>query len=236
MKSTIATTSIGFSILVVLGAWGCAGGSKASAGAGHQAPAHENPPAVSADEAWRRLQDGNKRFAGGHGRAVADYSSRRAELAKGQHPFAVIVSCSDSRAGPEVVFDQGLGDLFVVRTAGHVIDDEALGSIEYAVEHLGSPLIVVMGHSRCGAVTAAIEGGTPPGHIGALTRAIKPAVDLTRGGNGDPVENAVRANVRLVAKQLRESGPILSEFVHEGKVKVVGAEYDLDSGRVERLD
>jgi carbonic anhydrase len=197
---------------------------------------HGGAPAVTADQAWQRLDDGNRRFASGHGNAVANYSSRRAEVAKGQQPFAVIVSCSDSRVGPEVVFDQGLGDLFVVRTAGHVVDDEALGSIEYAVEHLGSPLIVVLGHSRCGAVSAAVEGGTPEGHIGAVTSAIRPAVEQTRGMPGDAVDNAVRANVRDVVQQLQGSGPILSEFVHENKLKVVGARYDLDTGRVERIN
>jgi carbonic anhydrase len=217
---------------------GCAGGPKQAADvhASTTPAAHQQSPAMSADEAWHQLEDGNRRFTTGHGRAVADYSSRRAEVAKAQHPFAVIVSCSDSRVGPEVIFDQGLGDLFVIRTAGHVVDDQALGSIEYAVEHLGSPLIVVLGHSRCGAVTAAVEGGDTPGHIGALTKAIRPAVDSTRGKPGDALDNAVRANVVNVVHQLRESAPILSELVHEKRIRIVGAEYDLDTGRVERLD
>jgi carbonic anhydrase len=237
MRSTVVGTLAVASVLV-WGAVGCASSQKSGAGGGAAAaaPVHASATAVSADDAWRRLEDGNNRFATGHGRAVADYSSRRAELAKGQQPFAVIVSCSDSRAGPEVIFDQGLGDLFVIRTAGHVVDDEALGSIEYAVEHLGSPLIVVLGHSRCGAVTAAVEGGSAPGHIGAVVKAIRPAVEETRGQPGDPVDNAMRANVRDVARQLRESQPILAELVHEGKVRVVGARYDLDSGRVERVE
>jgi carbonic anhydrase len=234
MKPAIALTLIP-SVLVL--AAGCAGAPKADTAEKHgAAPAHAaHAPAVSADEAWRRLEEGNQRFASGHGRAVADYSARRAELAKGQQPFAVIVSCSDSRVGPEIVFDQGLGDLFVIRTAGDVVDDEALGSIEYAVEHLGSPLIVVLGHSSCGAVTAAVEGGSPPGHIGAVTRAIRPAVERTRGQPGDKVDNAVRQNVRDVVRQLTDDKPILWEYVHEGKLKIVGARYDLATGRVERL-
>jgi carbonic anhydrase len=230
-------TALTVASLVFAGTMGCRSTAPTGAQDGHDAAsAHESAPAVSADEAWRRLEDGNQRFATGHDRAIADYSVRRAEVAKTQHPFAVIVSCSDSRAGPEVIFDQGLGDLFVVRTAGQVVDNQALGSVEYAVEHLGAPLIVVLGHSRCGAVTAAVAGGDPPGHISALTRAIRPAIESTRGQPGDPLDNAVRANIRNVVRQLSESAPILAECVHNGKVRIVGAEYDLDTGRVERLD
>jgi carbonic anhydrase len=158
---------------------------------------------------------------------------RRAELATTQHPYAIIVSCSDSRVGPEIVFDQGIGDIFVVRTAGHVLDDPGLGSIEYAVEHLGTHLIVVLGHERCGAVTAAASGGEAPGHIASIVRKIQPAVAEVKGQPGDLVENAMRANVRHVVHELKESHPILSEFVHEGKLKVVGARFDLDTGAVE---
>jgi carbonic anhydrase len=153
-------------------------------------------------------------------------------VAKGQKPFVIVVGCSDSRVGPEVVFDQGLGDLFVVRTAGNVVDDVALGSIEYAAEHFGVPVIFVLGHTRCGAVAAAVAGGEAPGHVGSIVEKIKPAVEVTKGKEGDAVDNAVRANVRNVVSQLRGSGPILSGLVKSGKLRVVGGCYDLDTGKV----
>lgn len=236
MKTPTSGAFAAFSSLVVFAVLGCSAVQTASESSAAAGSVRQPTTALTADEAWKRLEEGNTRFATGHSRAIADHSGRRAELSKGQHPFAVVVSCSDSRVVPEIVFDQGLGDLFVIRTAGEVVDDDALGSIEYAVEHLGSSLIVVLGHTRCGAVTAAVEGGTPPGHIVALTKAIQPAVEQTRGQQGDSVENAVRDNVREVVKQLSGSAPILSESVHEGKVSIVGAEYNLDTGRVARTD
>jgi carbonic anhydrase len=133
---------------------------------------------------------------------------------------------------PEIVFDQGLGDLFVVRVAGNVATDTEIGSLEYGAEHLGIPLLVVMGHESCGAVTAAVKGGPPEGHIGALVDLIKPAVEKTRGLPGDPVANAVRSNVELVVKQLRSSTPLLSELVAHGKLKIVGGVYSLETGKV----
>lgn len=209
---------------------------------GTEKPAAQKPPApkaeaaVGADEALKRLMDGNQRFVTGHRIPRGDDAKRRAELANTQKPFAIVVCCSDSRVGPEVVCDQDLGDVFVIRTAGEVIDDVALGSIEYGVEHLGTRLILVLGHKRCGAVTAAVANGeAPPGHIAALVQAIRPAVDETRGQPGDAVDNAVRANVRDIVGQLRTNEPILAESVHAGKVTIVGARYDLDTGRVEVL-
>ncbi len=194
------------------------------------------PATVTADDALARLKAGNERFVTGkviHPNADAD---RRAEVAKGQTPFAVIVGCSDSRVGPEVVFDQGLGDLFVIRTAGNVVDDVALGSIEYAADHLGVPLILVLGHTRCGAVSAVVAGGEAPGHVASVVDKIKPAVDETKGKPGDAVGNAIRANVRHVVNQLRNAAPILSGLVKSGKLRVVGACYDLDTGRVALLE
>ncbi len=187
---------------------------------------------ITADEALARLKAGNDRFVVGqviHPNAGAE---RRAEVAKGQKPFAIVVGCSDSRVGPEVVFDQGLGDLFVVRTAGNVVDDIALGSIEYAAEHFGVPVIFVLGHTRCGAVAAAVAGGEAPGHVGSVIEKIKPAVEETKGKEGDAVDNAVRANVRNAVNQLRGAAPILSGLVKAGKLRVVGGCYDLDTGRV----
>lgn len=158
--------------------------------------------------------------------------TRQRELVTGQHPHAELLSCADSRVPPEIIFDQGLGDLFVVRVAGNVATDTEIGSLEYGAEHLHIPLLVVLGHESCGAVTAAVQGGRADGHIAALLNLIKPAVDQSRGLTGDPVANAVRANVQLVVQQLRSSTPVLSELVAHGKLKVVGGIYSLETGEV----
>ncbi len=164
-------------------------------------------------------------------------TERRTELAKTQHPFATIVSCSDSRVPPEIVFDQGLGDLFVVRVAGNVIDDHGLGSIEYSVDHLGVRLIVVLGHQSCGAVQAARETiaakSKAPGHIQSLVTAIQPAVEATAKGD---LEATIKANVKDVVQALRSSTPILKAKVDSGDLRVVGAYYSLDTGAVTFLD
>ncbi len=144
-------------------------------------------PSVPADEALSRLKAGNERFAQSKVSAGQPVAERRAATAQTQHPFAIIVGCADSRTAPEIIFDQGIGDLFVVRTAGNLVDDYALGSIEYAVEHLGSRLIVVLGHERCGAVTAALEGGSAPGPH----RVVSPG-DSTRGGGQQRRRRAMR--------------------------------------------
>ena len=159
-------------------------------------------------------------------------TARRTEITGGQHPFAVIVGCSDSRVPPEIIFDQGLGDLFVIRLAGHVISDEALGSIEYALEHLGTRLIMVLGHDNCGAVTAAVKGGDIPGHIGSIVKAIAPAVKKAKNQPGDLLENAIRENVAMVVEQLRSSSPLLAHLVKDGILKIIGAYYRLDDGKV----
>lgn len=189
--------------------------------------------AVPADAAWQKLKDGNLRYVAGQLTHPNQTSTRREQVAKGQKPFAVILSCADSRVGPEVIFDQGLGDLFVVRVAGNILDNAGLGSIEYAVEHLGASLIVVLGHEKCGAVAAAVGGGHAPGHVHSIVKALEPAVAASKSQGGDAVDNAVRSNVQLVSKQLASAVPILSERTKTGKVKVVGARYDLDTGAVE---
>ncbi len=177
--------------------------------------------AISGDVAQQKLIDGNKRYVDAKLSHPNQTPQRRTEVAQGQHPFAAIVSCADSRVPPEIIFDQGLGDLFVIRLAGNILDDAALASLEYAVEHLGVKYIMVLGHERCGAVEATIKGGETPGHIGSLVKAIQPAVD-----------NAVRANVTMVVQQLKSSAPILGELVKKGALTVVGARYDLDDGVV----
>ncbi len=196
-------------------------------------PAHPEQPAVAPAEAIAKLKEGNGRYASGKLQHPGQTTERRAELTKDQHPFAVIVSCSDSRVPPEIVFDQGLGDLFVVRVAGNVIDDHGLGSIEYAVDHLGARLIVVLGHQSCGAVKAAKETiaakSKAPGHIQSLVTAIQPAVEATAKSD---LGATVEANVKNVVQALRTSTPILKPKVDSGEVQVIGGYYSLDTGAV----
>jgi carbonic anhydrase len=222
-------------------------------------PAHPEAPVVPPTEAISRLKEGNGRFTSGNpqhphesseertqmatkshenlGMSAADAAKRREELANAQHPFAVVVGCADSRVPPEIVFDQGLGDLFVLRVAGNVIDDHSLGSAEYAVDHLGVRLIVVLGHQRCGAVKAAKETiaakGKASAHIQSLVTAIRPAVEATVH---DDLEATVKANVKDVVQALRSSIPVLKPKVDSGDVRVVGAYYNLDTGAVTFLD
>lgn len=191
---------------------------------------------VSPDEATKRLIYGNRRFVNGETQHPNQSSEHRLAVAKTQAPYAVVVACSDSRVCPEIVFDQGLGDLFVVRVAGNTIDNVELGSIEYAVEHLHSKLIIVVGHERCGAVGAAVKGGVAPGHIGDVTNPIKPAVDATKGYSGDLVDAAVRYNAKYVADSLKVRDSLIKELIGKGEVRVLGARYDLDSGLIEIFD
>ena len=198
------------------------------------AAAHdEHPSGVPPAIALAQLGEGNERFVSGGLQHPHQTPDRRAELAGGQAPAAIIVGCSDSRTAPEVLFDQGLGDLFIIRVAGNVVDDHALGSIEYAAEHLGTRLIVVLGHERCGAVKAAKEaiasGSQPHDHIASLVAALRPAVEATTAGDA---EATCKANVRDVVQALRTSEPVLHEMVGSGQVEVVGAYYDLDTGVV----
>ena len=199
------------------------------------ATASETDSAITSDAALQKLMEGNACFVSGNSTYPHQSAERRAELLTSQHPIAVVVGCSDSRTSPEIVFDQGLGDIFVIRTAGEVMDNASLGSIEYAVEHLSVPLIVVMGHDSCGAVKAAVDGGEAPGHIANLVEAIKPAVDEARkmGREGQLLNESININVANVVKELSTVEPIISEYVKDGKLKIVGARYHLDSGAVE---
>ena len=187
---------------------------------------------VTADSVLAELTAGNVHHIAHRYQHPHETMERQRELASGQSPHAEILSCADSRVPPELIFDQGLGDLFIIRVAGNVVSDTELGSLEYGAEHLHVPLLVVLGHQHCGAVTAAVEGGEAEGHIAALVNLLRPAVEKTRGMPGDHVENAVKANVEMVVKQLRASTPILAKLVSEGKLKVVGAVYSLDTGKV----
>jgi carbonic anhydrase len=191
---------------------------------------------MTAQDAWDRLRAGNERFVSNRMEHPDQSPPRRVQVAKGQHPFAAVLACSDSRVPPEIIFDTGLGDIFVIRVAGNTADDAAVASMEYAVEHLHVPLIVVLGHQRCGAVQAAVEAdqshGRPEGHLPAILDPILPAVRAVKGQGGDVVENAVRENVLRVVHQAQNSRPILVEAVRAHHLGVLGADYELDTGRV----
>ncbi|WP_174711070.1 carbonic anhydrase [Nostoc sp. TCL240-02] len=200
-----------------------------------QAKADETPPnlpeSLNPDAALQKLMEGNQRFVE-HQPQYPDQSALRLqEVAQAQHPFATILSCADSRVPAEIVFDQGIGDIFDVRIAGNIATHEAIGSIEYAVVLLGSPLLMVMGHERCGAVTAAVKKESLPGDISTFVKAIKPALKKVKDLPGDAVDNAVVANVQYQIERLQKS-KLLSEQVRSGKLKIVGGRYDLDTGRV----
>jgi carbonic anhydrase len=197
------------------------------------APADAIP--ANGDEALQRLLEGNKRYVQSAPSHPHQTSARRAEVVQGQHPFAVVLGCSDSRVSPEITFDAGVGDLFVVRLAGNILTDQGIGSIEYAVEHLSTPLVVVLGHGKCGAVTAAVAGGHAPGRIHTIVESLEPSVKAVQGQAGDAVALATKANVERVVRQLKEMQPILDERVKGGKLKIVGGVYDITTGAVEIL-
>ena len=201
----------------------------------HATPAQALP---SADKVWADLVDGNKRFVSGKTRAYS-VVPLRAKLASGQQPNVIVLSCSDSRVAPELVFDQSLGDIFTVRTAGNVADPVALGSIEYAVDHIHSPLLVVMGHQKCGAVAAACSGDKmPSANLQAIVDKIDPAVSLakTHAKSDELIESTVKENVHQSAKDLLANSAIIRDAVKSGKLTVVEAEYELGSGEVVRLN
>jgi carbonic anhydrase len=202
---------------------------------------------ISARDALERLREGNHRFASGVTRSDAFRSStRRAELARTQAPFAIVLGCSDSRVPAEIVFDQGLGDLFVIRVAGNIVAPSQIGSVEFAAERFGTRLVVILGHSQCGAVLATLEELREPGttrsrNLGSIVGRIRPAVEglLATPAAADfdaLVREAVRANVRVAANQLRHGSEILERLVERDELLVVGAEYSLESGRVHFLD
>ena len=202
------------------------------------AHAEATQPAPSADALWAELMAGNKRFVAGKPRARALVPLRR-KLASGQAPHVIVLACSDSRVAPEILFDQTLGDLFVIRTAGNVADPVALGSIEYAVDRLHSTVLVVLGHQACGAVRAACSGDKMPSkNLDAIVEKISPAVTQakTYAKADELVEAAIKENVRQSAKDVLANSEILREAVKSGKLKVIEAEYQLDTGRVVRLD
>jgi len=195
---------------------------------------------MTPDQALAALKEGNDKYVtDAPYRRVGD-RDRRLEIARSQAPFAVLVSCSDSRVPPELLFGRGLGELFIVRNAGNTVDTTALGSIQYAIAELGVPLVLVLGHERCGAVEAAVkvvkENATFPGAIGQMVEPIVPAVVKAQSQAGDLLDNSVRENVRRTVQRLRTSDTLLAEPLKAGKLKIVGARYDLDDGDVDFFD
>jgi carbonic anhydrase len=187
--------------------------------------------------AVQKLQGGNKRFEQGRSIYPRQDPALIKRLSEGQAPFATIVGCSDSRVSAEILFDQGFGDLFVVRTAGQVMAQASYGTIEYAYLNLKTKLVVVLGHTNCGAVEAAVKRPeNPPGHIVTLINSIKPAAQEAKKQPGDLMQNAVRQNVLKQVNELRELEPVLSKGYTEGDLLIIGAVYDLGTGKVEFLE
>ena len=194
------------------------------------------PNAIGADAALSRLMKGNVRYVADRP-THRDFSAGRAERAKSQYPIAAVLSCSDSRVAPEFVFDQGPGDLFVVRVAGNFANEDGLASFEYAVKFLGVPLVVVLGHSNCGAVDAAIkvieENASLPGHLPGLVQSIKPAVEAAKlKAPEDLLIAAITENVALNVKRLQTAQPLLASFAQTNGFKIVGGVYDLATGNI----
>lgn len=187
---------------------------------------------LTGQDALQLLLDGNKRFINGNLEHPNHCEESRRGLVSGQDPIAVVLTCADSRVPPVDVFDQGLGDLFVVRVAGNIITDQILGSIEYAVAHLHTPLVMVMGHSSCGAVSAVAQGVKLDGHIASLTPSIDAALKKTKGLEGNWINNAAKALAIATAKKIAESEPIVADLVQEERVLVVATYYDLETGEV----
>jgi carbonic anhydrase len=186
---------------------------------------------ISPDQALQSLIDGNQRFVTRKRRNPHQTPARLVEVAKAQKPFASILGCADSRVPSEIVFDQGFGDLFVCRIAGNVATSEEIGSLEFGSLVLGSKVIMVLGHERCGAVDATIKGAQVPGQIGSLIDAIKPSVEKSKQLPGDKLENACKANILMQVEKLKAS-TVLSQLIDAGKLKIVGGYYDLDNGTV----
>lgn len=204
-------------------------------------PAAGETTSVTVDEAMARLKSGNEKYVSTPELCLTDLPKQREQVAKAQTPWATVLTCSDSRVTPELLFGGvGLGELFVARNAGNIVDTSTMGTIEYGAEHLGIPLIVVLGHEACGAVTAACEVVQKhenfPGSIGPMVRAIVPAARAVYGKPGNFIDNAVRENAKRMARKIATTSHIVSHLVHANKIRIIAARYDLDSGRVEHLN
>lgn len=191
---------------------------------------------LSADEALSKLKQGNERFVQMHLKHPDATKTRRTELTKGQHPFAIVITCSDSRVPAEIVFDQGLGDIFVIRNAGNVLDEHVIGSIEYAVEHLGANLIVIMGHESCGAVAATMQNAKGSEFIESIEKSIRPAIVQAKMEENVTPENVTKDNAKLGVINILNQSEDIQKAVKEHGVKVMAAYYHLDSGKVEFLN
>ncbi len=186
---------------------------------------------MTPEQALQNLIAGNRRFVSEKRENPRQTLARLTEVAQVQKPFAAILSCADSRVPSEIIFDQGFGDLFICRVAGNVATPEEIGSLEFGTLVLGAKVIMVMGHKRCGAVDATIKGAQVPGQIASLLDAIRPAVERSQGQAGERLENATKANVLLQIERLQAS-PVISQLIEEGKLKIAGGYYDLDTGAV----
>ena len=220
---------------VLMGATSLAAAAMSPALLGAMSPAAAQTP-VDPAEAAQRLAEGNSRYVGGEARNT-DYSVGRAARAAGQTPYASIVSCADSRVAPELVFDEGPGDLFVVRIAGNFVDEEGLASLEFGSAVLGSRLIMVLGHTSCGAIEATIDvvqnGTELPGHLPALIRKLRPGIEKAIAEKpADLLAAATAENVRVNVAYLKAATPIIAEFVADGKLDIVGGVYDIATGKV----
>jgi carbonic anhydrase len=227
------------SLLFMLAGFSLAQQAPSAAPAHHDAHAAAVHPAPSADEIWASLVAGNKRFIAGKSQIPQTIVSRRKMLTGGQQPNVIVLSCSDSRVSPELIFDQTLGDLFVIRTAGNVADPVGLGSIEYAVAHVHASVLVVLGHQKCGAVIAACSGEKMPSrNLEAIVDKIDPAVTQakTYAKGDDLVDSAIKENVHQSAKDVQANSEIIRSAVAAGKLSVIEAEYQLDTGKVVRLN
>ena len=196
---------------------------------------------ANADSILAWLKDGNNEFVRGEFNVHGIDSSLRIEVSTAQHPRAVILACSDSRVPPELIFDKGLGDLFVIRVAGNILDDAVIASIEYAVEHLHTPLVVILGHKNCGAIAAAVADMQDPdnkidNHIRSLTDKIEQAVISVNLKEDDINQKALLSNVIFTISSLRQSRPVLNEAVKKGELKITGAVYDISTGKVQWLE
>lgn len=191
---------------------------------------------LPAEESLNKLKIGNQNYVKMHLKHPNQTVKRRAELTKGQHPFVAVLSCSDSRVPPEIIFDQGLGDVFTIRNAGNVLDDHVIGSIEYAVVHCGVKLVVVLGHEDCGAVKATIAKNNESKYIESLTKNIEPAVQASKGSGSELATEVAKNNAIFAVKNLIAADPILCEYIKTHGVKVIPALYNIHTGAVEFLD
>ena len=188
---------------------------------------------ISADKALEKLIEGNKHFVEMKMEHPDCDKERRKEMINGQHPFAVVVSCSDSRVPLELIFDQGIGDIFEIKNAGNILDEHVIGSIEYAVVHLGVKLVVIMGHQDCGAVTAAVAHSKESKHIKSLVKTIEPAVKKAEKEKGCLLDNAIRHNAKIGVKNLLEEDKVIKKYVKKHNVKIIPAYYNLETGKVD---